>query len=121
MGEREKPDTGPERGMNRRDLIRRGAIVGGAAVWATPVMQSLSAPAFAQASPRPGACEACLASQFDPDGPGPAPPVTQHVIFNATPECCACIAAGGGGIAAVVTCAIAGTCSISGFGVGPCP
>jgi hypothetical protein len=118
MAERERPDTSPERGISRRDLVKRGAIVGGAAMWATPVIQSLAAPAFGQASPL---CSACLSSEFDPDGPGGVPPVEQHVILNPTPECCACIAAGGGGIGAVVTCAVQGTCTITGFGVGPCP
>jgi hypothetical protein len=119
MGEREKPDTGPERGLNRRDLIRRGAIVGGAAVWATPIMQSLAAPAFGQASPL---CAACLSATFDPDGPGPQPPITQHIIFTPTQQCCACVAANGGGLIAVVLCAISGDCSgITGPNPGPCP
>lgn len=34
-------------GMSRRELIRRGAIVGGAVMWATPVIQSLTTPAAA--------------------------------------------------------------------------
>lgn len=34
-------------GISRRSLLKRGAVVGGT-VWAAPVIQSLSAPAFAQ-------------------------------------------------------------------------
>jgi hypothetical protein len=34
-------------GISRRSLLKRGAVVGGT-VWAVPVVQSLSAPAFAQ-------------------------------------------------------------------------
>lgn len=34
-------------GISRRSLLKRGAVVGGT-VWAVPVIQSLSAPAFAQ-------------------------------------------------------------------------
>lgn len=36
-------------GLGRRDLIKRGAVVGGALVWATPVVQSMATPAFATA------------------------------------------------------------------------
>jgi len=38
-------------GLDRRTLLKRGAVVGGAAVWATPVVQSLAAPAWAAGSP----------------------------------------------------------------------
>jgi hypothetical protein len=34
-------------GVTRRELIKRGAVVGGTVVWAAPVIQSLSSPAFA--------------------------------------------------------------------------
>lgn len=37
-------------GMDRRTLIKRGAVVGGTLVWATPVVQSLAKPAFAAGS-----------------------------------------------------------------------
>lgn len=36
-------------GLTRRQLLKRAAAVGG--VWAAPVVQSIAAPAFAQASP----------------------------------------------------------------------
>jgi hypothetical protein len=48
-----RPVSGEEKttsGVSRRDVIRRGAIIGGA-VWAVPVVQSLAAPAFAAGSP----------------------------------------------------------------------
>lgn len=35
-------------GVSRRQLIKRGAIVGGAVVWAAPVVQSFTAPALSQ-------------------------------------------------------------------------
>lgn len=44
-------------GISRRDLIRRGAVVGGTLVWAAPVVQSLR-PAFAQAQTGSPACDA---------------------------------------------------------------
>jgi hypothetical protein len=37
-----------ELGMTRRDLLRRGAIVGGTLLWAAPIIQSIRTPAFAQ-------------------------------------------------------------------------
>lgn len=40
-------DQSPE-GLDRRTMLKRGAVVGGALVWATPVVQSLAGPAFAQ-------------------------------------------------------------------------
>ena len=35
-------------GLSRRQLIKRGAVVGGAAIWVPPVIQSLRMPAHAQ-------------------------------------------------------------------------
>ncbi|HVE63014.1 MAG TPA: hypothetical protein VNB94_04350 [Mycobacteriales bacterium] len=43
-------ETTPSTGMNRRDLMKRGAVVG-TAVWAVPVVDSLMSPAHAQGSP----------------------------------------------------------------------
>ena len=47
-------------GISRRDLLRRGAALGGAVVWMTPVVQTLGmGRAFAQtASPPPGGGQA---------------------------------------------------------------
>jgi len=36
-----------EFGISRRDLIRRGAVVGGALLWVAPTIQTIAAPAFA--------------------------------------------------------------------------
>lgn len=49
-------------GISRRSLIKRSAIVGGAAVWATPVVQSFTSPAGAQGLPTSGSpqCEPCF-------------------------------------------------------------
>lgn len=49
-------ENGTTTGMDRRTLLKRGAVVGGAAVWATPVVQSLAAPAWAAGSPLAGEC-----------------------------------------------------------------
>src|SRR5437867_797714 len=41
--------TGSKRSsISRRDIIKRGAIVGGVALWAPPIVQSIRAPAMAQ-------------------------------------------------------------------------
>ena len=50
-----------ELGISRRQLMKRGAVVGGTILWAAPVIQSLSAPAFAQTNtPKPdNTCCAC--------------------------------------------------------------
>jgi hypothetical protein len=112
-----KPDLQSELGISRRDLIRRGAIAGGTLLWAAPVISSIRTPAYAAS---PIACAACLSATFDP--PGPPPPVTTHITFNPTPQCCACITANGGGVLGVVICAINGSCTITGPPQpGPCP
>jgi hypothetical protein len=53
-------DLNSELGMSRRDLIRRGAIVGGTLLWVAPAIQSMAPKAFAQ-EPGPGSalCAAC--------------------------------------------------------------
>jgi hypothetical protein len=56
---RRKGEDVPEdtsQGISRRDLLRKGAVLGGAVVWVTPVVQTLGmGRAFAQtASPEPG-------------------------------------------------------------------
>jgi hypothetical protein len=40
-------DQAPEDGLDRRQMIKRAALVGGALVWATPVVQSIGGTAFA--------------------------------------------------------------------------
>jgi len=50
-------------GLSRRDLIKRGAVVGGV-VWAAPVVQSLTSPAFA-GTPGGGECENFFRFKFN--------------------------------------------------------
>jgi hypothetical protein len=54
-------DNAAPEGVSRRSALKRGAIVGGALVWTTPVVQSLARPAFAQdaGSPLPGETSEC--------------------------------------------------------------
>lgn len=66
-------------GMSRRELLRRGAVVGGTLVWATPVIQSLGSTAYAQGPQyAPHRCCQCT----DPQVPGLQPCVC---IVNGTP------------------------------------
>lgn len=46
-------DVDPALGISRRDLMKRGAVVGGGLVWATPVVQTASRRAMAQADGTP--------------------------------------------------------------------
>ena len=49
-----------ELGMSRRDLLRRGAIVGGTLIWAAPAIQSFGTKAWAQdGGPGSAQCSAC--------------------------------------------------------------
>ena len=56
------------RELNRRSLIKRAAVVGAATAWATPTVQSITAPAFATGTPQ-GGCTARMTgggnNQFD--------------------------------------------------------
>ena len=54
-------------GMDRRTMLKRGAVVGGALVWATPVVQSIASPAFAATSPVVQGClnQRRVAVKFD--------------------------------------------------------
>lgn len=67
-----------ELGITRRDLMRRGAIVGGTLLWVTPVVQSLGPAAFAhQVSPANHFC--CFCS--DPTGGGSRSTVTNTQAY----------------------------------------
>lgn len=49
------PKRAPE--ISRRDLLRRGAIVGGNLLWAAPVIQSMGGRALAYHNVYPSCCE----------------------------------------------------------------
>jgi hypothetical protein len=57
-------------GISRRELLRRGAIVGGTVAWATPLIQSLTPPAYAQMGPSPGGNGCCYCFNGPAPGPG---------------------------------------------------
>lgn len=69
-------------GISRRTLIKRSAVVGGTLVWATPVVQSLSAPAFAYGSP------ACIVTTRHTNR---RRTICRTVVFESTAACCECI------------------------------
>ena len=75
MDEIEAPDDGArlnlndESGMTRRDLMRRGAVVGGTLLWVAPAIQSFGSKAYAQVQgPSPGNCAACYCYTLDGSG-----------------------------------------------------
>ena len=41
-------------GVSRRSMLKKSALVGGTMVWAAPVVQSITSPAFAQGTPEDG-------------------------------------------------------------------
>jgi hypothetical protein len=55
----DQPRNGASGRLSRRDLIRRGAIVGGSLLWVAPAIQTLTPAASAQTvgSPTFGCCE----------------------------------------------------------------
>jgi hypothetical protein len=65
-----------ELGLSRRQLLKRGAVVGGTLMWAAPTIQSLASPAFAQMGASPGRHGCCYCYNGDINNPGPNNPAT---------------------------------------------
>jgi hypothetical protein len=107
--------TTEQGGPNRRDVLRRGAILGGALVWTTPIVQTLAGPAFAAGT-------ACV----EPVEVNTGPPFNQCFIitFTTTPDCCACIAENsptqGSDLAAAFYCSSDAGSNRCTFDTGPC-
>jgi hypothetical protein len=59
--EPQKLDLNDESGVTRREVLRRGAIVGGTLLWVAPAIQSISQKAFAASG---GAGSASTPSRF---------------------------------------------------------
>lgn len=74
------------KGLTRRDVLRRGAVAGGALLWAAPVVQSIRTPAYAAS---PGA-EACCQCAKPPPFPG--------VLLGLSCADCAATCLGRGGV-----------------------
>ena len=97
-------------GLDRRTVLRRGAILGGALVWTVPAVQTLAGPAFAAGSP-------CVGAVLYID--------TRHhcleIVYKADTTCCDCVASltptmGGNVAFAAVLCQLAGQCQIQSTG-----
>jgi len=68
-------------GFSRRTMLKRSAVVGGAVIWATPVIQSLATPAYAAGSTCTG-----TVTVGTPGQPG----CVIIATLQFTPDCCAC-------------------------------
>ncbi len=78
-------DRGLERelGISRRQLIKRGAIVGGTLAWAAPLIQSVGPSAMAAMGRSPGQCGCCYCFNSD-NGINPATGTRDECSFNGT-------------------------------------
>jgi hypothetical protein len=72
-------DLDSDLGITRRDLIRRGAVVGGTLLWVAPAIQSITPAAGAQVryGPSPGTCAACYCWNGDMQNPTGSPGAPQ--------------------------------------------
>jgi hypothetical protein len=111
-------DEGPVGGMNRRDLLRRGAVIGGTLAWSAPAIQAIAKPAFAGV-PSPQ----CIVGvrTFDDDGQ------CVETRYPEAEDCCDCIdeqiAAGRTAFRAALNCYSAGRCEFddaTAISSGPC-
>lgn len=84
-----EPDM-TESGLTRRDVMRRSALIGAAVVWTTPVVQSLSSPAFAAGTTAggDGSCFGCLTGGGQLIVGGTVRGGIANVSFGLSPICC---------------------------------
>lgn len=54
------PPAIPDEGITRRDLLRKGAVLGGAVVWVTPVVQTVGMGRAFAANPSPTPCSPAI-------------------------------------------------------------
>ncbi|MGN6330764.1 MAG: hypothetical protein ACTHOD_03820 [Motilibacteraceae bacterium] len=72
-------------GMDRRSLLKRGALLGGALVWTAPVVQSITSPALAttsQGTPAGDTCSVFLSAGVVGESSGCVK------VIGTTRECC---------------------------------
>ena len=62
--------------LDRRTVLRRAAVTGGAVVWAAPAVQTLASPAFAAGSPL---CETRVSAD------------DCVITYRDSPDCCDCV------------------------------
>lgn len=101
-------------GLDRRAVLRRGAILGGALVWTVPAVQTLAGPAFAAGT----GCAAKLTLETK-DAQGNTV-VCATVTFQESDACCDCINGiingGGNALTATILCTVSGACVPDSFG-----
>lgn len=112
-------------GLSRREALKRGAIIGGL-TWSVPVLQSISTPSFAQASPPPGA-QGCTPgfwknhpSAWGPTGHGPGDDFDAKFgvdLFDPNITLLEALNLGGGGVNALARAAVAALLNASHPGV----
>jgi hypothetical protein len=97
MSER-KPELRRDSSISRRDVLKRGAVVGGTLVWAVPLVQSLAPPAFAQ---QYATCGCCYCWNGDKQNPSQNARGFRDLVSQdgcagplATPEACAAFCSG---------------------------
>ena len=104
-----QPDSA---GLDRRTLIKRGAVVGGTLVWATPVVQSITRPAFAAVSA--AGCSARVEVERTLNG---VTSCTCTAFASQPPTCCECIdavvAQTGNAAFATIVCFGSGACLVT--------
>ena len=90
-------------GLDRRSVLKRGAVLGGAMVWTVPAVQTIAGPAFAAGSPP------CCAKV----GAGVSGGVCQTLVFKEDADCCACIGEQNTLLPlAVIACAVLSRCDL---------
>jgi hypothetical protein len=112
----EPPTPGvTQAGLDRRTVIRRGAILGGALVWTAPAVQTIAGPAFAAGTP----CVPGITVFIDTDANGRYDAGTDECIGTATftngsaqgADCCECFESTGANAAALTVCLTNGQCA----------
>jgi hypothetical protein len=98
-------------GPNRRDVLRRGAILGGAMVWTVPAVQTFGGAAFAATGTPP-----CTPPQIQVNA-FPGGPCIGQITLAATATCCDCIASFPTPAIGALTCFFFGSCTGD---IGPC-
>jgi hypothetical protein len=64
-----RAEMAEERGISRRDLLRRAAVVGGTVVWLAPAIQTIAPKAYADVSPGASHCCQCRKTGGSPSAP----------------------------------------------------
>lgn len=74
-------DEGQSSGLDRRSVLKRGAVLGGGLIWTVPAVQTIAGPAFAAGSPR---CYARLEGEATGND-------CVSIVYADTADCCDCI------------------------------